>query len=246
MTVIYQYPLAENFAGVRSLQANGTNPSGDSSPAGNGPQITISGGWGRFQMWETDTPFGGGVRAELTGPDETVPSLRLYRWESRFDGWPYDAESFVVMQMHANHDGDAYAENILIRCDGRQIWLAIPAIEPPGTGLTSRDVAFVPIEMGEVYKHALLVKWSKTGQGSILWIVNGIVRYNTPLIGTEYDYVVGPYLKLGVYTGGAHTAGWDTRVQYVRNVIVTDGFNGQSWTDLIGDIPRPAPFWTGE
>lgn len=242
MTIVYQYPLTENFLGVRSLQANGTNPSGDSSPAGNGQQISIVDGWAKFQMWSTDTPFGGGIRAELTGPDETVPSLRLYRWESRFEGWSYDPENFVVMQIHSNHTGTAYAEPILIRCDGRQIWLDIPTIEPPSTGLTSKAVGFVPITMGEVYKHALLVKWDKAGNGSILWIVNGVVRYSAPLIGTEYNYPTGPYFKVGVYTGGAHSGAWDTRIQYVRNLIVTDGLNGESWTELIGAVPTQVPF----
>ena len=242
MTVIFHYPLTENFLGVRSLQADGTNPTGDSSPAGNGPQISIEDGWAKFQMWETDAAFGGNIRAELTGPDEIVPSLRLYRWESRFEGWPYDPDDFIVMQMHANHTGIAYAEDILIRCDGRQISLNVPAIEPPATGMTTKAVAFVPITMGEVYKHALLVRWSTVGRGSILWIVNGIVRYSAPLIGTEYNYPTGPYFKVGVYTGGSQIPGWGTRVQYVRNIIVTDGLDGQSWTELIGDIPRPVPF----
>lgn len=244
MTVVYQFPLTATFAGVRSLQANGTNPSGDDSPNGNGEQIRIFDGWARFKMWPSDAPFGGGIRAEMTGPDETVPSARLYRWESRFgDDWVYDAESFVVMQMHSNHTGTSYAEPILIRCDGRQIWMDVPAIEPPSTGLTSKSVGFVTITLGEIYKHALLVKWSKTGIGSILWIVNGVVRYGAPLIGTEYNYPTGPYFKVGVYTGGTHTGAWTTRTQYVRNVIVTDGLDGKSWTELIGDVPRTQPFF---
>lgn len=246
MTVVYQYPLTADFLGVRSLQANGTNPTGDSSPSGNGPQISIVDGWARFKMWSTDAPFGGGIRAELTGPDETVPSLRMYRWESRFgDDWVYDTEPFVVMQMHANHTGTSYAENILIRCDGRQIWMEIPAIEPPSTGMTGKAVAYLPMVIGTTYKHALLIKWDKTGKGSILWIVNGTVLYSAPLIGTEYNYPTGPYFKVGVYTGGAHSNQWSTRTQYVRNVIVTDGLDGKSWTELIGVTPRPVPFFAG-
>lgn len=242
MAVVFQYPLTETFAGVRSLQANGTNPSGDDSPSGNGEQIKIVGGWARFQINATDAPFGGNIRSELTGPDETVPSLRLYRWDSRLEGWPYDAESFVIMQMHANHPGTAYAEEVLIKCDGAQMWLAIPTIEPPGTDLTSKKVAFTPVQMGVIYKHALIVQWDKTGRGSLMWIVNGTVLYSNPLIGTEYNYPTGPYLKLGVYTGGAHSGSWQQRTVYVRNVIVTDGLDGKSWTELIGDIPRPVPF----
>lgn len=245
MTVVYQFPLTSTFAGVRSLQANGTNPSGDDSPTGNGAQISIENGWAKFQMWETDDEFGGGIRAEMTGADEDVPSMRLYRWESRFEGWDYSAEPFVVMQIHSNHDSTAYAEPVLIRCDGRQIWMEIPAIEPPLTGLTSKAVGYMPIEMGRVYKHALLAKWDKTGKGSLRWIVDGVVRFGAPLTGTDYNYTVGPYFKVGVYTGGSHTAGWGTRIQYVRNLIVTDGLNGESWSDLIGDIPRPVQFWTG-
>lgn len=243
MTVIYQYPLTTDFLGVRSLQANGTNPTGDSSPAGNGQQISIVDGWARFKIWPTDAPFGGNIRAELTGPDETVPSLRMYRWESRFgDDWVYDPENFVVMQMHANHPGTAYAEEIIIRCNGRNVWLDIPAAEPPATGLTSKSVASFPFESGVVYKHALIIKWDKTGKGSILWIVNGVVLYSAPLIGTEYNYPVGPYFKVGVYTGGTHLNQWVTRTQYVRNVIVTDGLDGKSWTELIGAVPTQVPF----
>ena len=246
MAVVYRYPLTTDFLGVRSLQANGTNPSGDSSPSGNGPQISIVDGWARFKMWNNDAPFGGNIRSELTGPDETVPSMRLYRWESRFgDDWVYDTEPFVVMQMHANHPSTAYAEEIIIRCNGRHVWLDIPAAEPPSTGLSSKSVAFFSMAIGAIYQHALLIKWDKAGKGSILWIVNGTVLYSAPLIGTEYNYPTGPYFKVGVYTGGAHTNPWSTRTQFVRNVIVTDGLDGKSWTELVGDIPRPLAFVSG-
>lgn len=241
MTVVYQYPLRTDFVGVRSLQANGTNPSGNSAPSGNGPQICIVDGWARMKAWDTDAPFAGNIRSEITGYDDTVPSERLYRWESRFEKWPLNGPSFVTMQMHANHDGAAYAENVLMYFDGKELSLNLPATEPPNTGTTSKQVAAIPIAMGNIYKHALLINWDKTGNGSICWIVNGQVIFNATKIGTEYNYVVGPYLKLGVYnTSGA--TGWGEREQYVRDVIVTDGLEGKSWTELIGDIPRPIPF----
>lgn len=241
MATVYAHPLTSNFLTVRSLQANGTNPSGDSSPAGNGPQISIVSGWARMKIFDTDAPFSGNIRAELTGPDEAVPSTRLYRWDSRFEGWPVGGPSFVVMQMHCNHDGAIYAEDVLMYFDGAELKLNLPAVEPPSTGTTTKTVAAVPILMGTVYEHALLIRWDKTGKGAICWMVNGRVVYNATLIGTEYNYAVGPYLKLGVYNTSGST-GWGSREQYLRDVIVTDGLDGKSWTELIGDIPRPVPF----
>ena len=249
MAVIYRYPLtttfgagtdaAGSFDAVRSMQANGTNPTGTASPTGNGSQISIVDGWARMLMNETDAPFAGNIRSELTGPDEAVPSTRFYRWESRCEGWPVTSDRYVVMQMHANHDGDIFAENVLIQCNGESLSLFLPLVEPPGTNPVSRLMAELPIQMGAIYKQALFVRWDKTGDGELAWIVNGRVIFNATRIGTEYNYTVGPYLKLGVYTNGGKPAGWVSRVQFIRNVIVTDGLDGKSWTELIGDIPRP-------
>lgn len=253
MATVYRYPLTSTFGAgtdalgsfdaVRSLQANGTNPSGTESPTGNGTQISIVDGWARMLMSETDAPFAGNIRSEITGPDETVPSVRLYRWESRFEDWPVTPGNlWVTMQMHCNHDGAVYAEDILLMCDGETVGLYLPTIEPPNTGTASRLMASLPIQMGAIYKHAMLVRWDKTGNGALTWIVNGQVIFNATKIGTEYNYTVGPYLKLGVYTNGSKAAGWGSRVQFIRNVTVTDGLDGKSWTELIGDIPRPRPF----
>ncbi len=254
MGVIYRYPLtstfdagadaAGTFHAVRSMQANGTNPDGAASPNGNGPQISIVDGWAKCTMWETDAPFAGNIRSELVGEDEPVPSSRVYRWESRIDEWPVTADEYVVMQLHQTEDegGDTYAVPVLLTFNGVRLSLMLPTIEPPGTGTASRRMASIDITMGQVYKHCMLVGWSKTGRGSIIWIVNGQTIFSAPLIGTDYDYIIGPYLKLGVYTNGGKPAGWGSRVQFIRNVIVTDGLDGKSWTELIGDIPRPRPF----
>lgn len=242
MPIIYAYSLADSFAGVRSLQTDGVNPSGNSAPEGVGDSITLRNGWGRFTITPNTIPFGGGIRSELTGPDEVVPSTRLYRWESVLEDFEYDTESFVIMQMHANHPGTAYAEEILIRCDGKHMWLALPIVTPPGQGLVSNAVAFYPVRNGESYLHALQVKWDKNGNGFIIWMVNGCVVYNNTRIGTEYNYPTGPYLKLGIYTGGAHSNPWIRRTQYVRNVIVSEETGENSWLDLVGRTPKPRSF----
>lgn len=242
MTVIFSHPLTADFSGVRSLQANGTNPSGSSSPAGNGTQLTIVDGWMRALLTDTDAPFAGGQRSEITGPDEAVPSERLYRWEMRPGAdWVYDSTAFVVTQIHTNPDASAVAENFWITCDGRWYRALIPNVGVPADVAAYRAIAAWPFVAGRTHRLALHARWDKTSTGWLSLIVDGRLLAAERQTPTSYNHTVGPYFKLGVYMPSHAYSGWGSRTMYARNLIATDGVNGQSWADLLGDVPRPVP-----
>lgn len=249
MTVLWSHPLTENFLGVRSLQANGSNPSGDSSPAGNGTQLQIVDGWMRATVSEADAVFAGGHRAEITGADDVVPSERLYRWEYRIIGaWPYNSTEFVLMQIHSNPSGAVVAENFWITCDGTTIRALVPA-SLPGDVTSYRCIASWPAVVGEINRMALHVSWDKTAnrQGSMALYRNAQIVATVRGMATAYSHAEagGPYFKLGCYMPSHAYSGWGVRMMEARNVIVSDNLNGESWTTLLGDIPRPVPWAVG-
>lgn len=249
MAVLWSHPLTSDFLGVRSLQANGSNPSGDSSPAGNGTQLRIVDGWMRATVSDTDTPFASGQRSEITGPDDVVPSSRLYRWDYRLvDEWPYDSTAFVLMQIHSNPSGAVVAENFWITCDGVTTRALVPS-SLPGDVLTYRCVASWPAVVGEVNRMALHVRWDDGAnrQGWMEIYRNGYLLASVRGMATAYSHAEagGPYFKLGCYMPSHAYGGWGVRAMEARNVIVTDGLNGESWTSLLGDIPRPMPWAVG-
>lgn len=242
MTVILNAPLTETFAGVPFLGANGVSTSGAASPTGIGSQLSIVDGWMRSVVNRSDADTSGGKRSEIAGNTETVPGDRLYRWEFRLGaGWVYDPTQFVLMQIHSTPDVGVVAENFWITCDGALFRAFIPAIDPPGEGAFQKQIASWPVSQ-DVQKIALLVRWSQTGGGSIALIVGNTVRANIRGNGTSYNHTLGPYLKLGAYMPSSGYAGWTSREMFARNLIVTDDLDGKSWTELIGDIPRPVPF----
>ncbi len=246
MAVLWTYPLTENFLGVRSLQANGTNPTGNSSPNGNGTQLQIVDGWMRATVNDTDAPFGGGRRSEITGDDDVVPSERLYRWEYRLHGnWTFDSTAFVLMQIHSNPASGVVAENFWITCDGQIVRALVPS-SLPGDVTTYRCIAAWPAVVGEINQMALHVRWDKTAdrQGWMTLYRNGFIVATVRGMATAYSHAEagGPYFKLGCYTPSYAYSGWGSRSMEARNVIVSDNLNGASWTSLIGDIPRPVPW----
>lgn len=251
MAVVYAWPLTSTFIGVHSLGANGiSHGSGHSAADGIGTQWQIVDGWALATLSDTDAVTNGGQRTELAGDNDPAPCERLYRWEYRLEGvWPYDSTAFVIMQIHSDPSGAVVAENFWLTCDGRTVEAMLPTSQP-GDVLTYSRIAAWPAVVGQVVAVALHVRWDKTTNraGWIDLYVNGVLMASVRNRATAYSHAEaggGPYYKVGVYMPAHAYSGWGVRSMSVRNVIVTDGLNGESWTALLGDIPRPVPWAVG-
>lgn len=251
MAVLYEYPMTSTFLGVRAMGANGISHGlGHTAAEGIGTQLRIVDGWALATLSQTDAVTAVGKRVEITGPNETVPSERLYRWEYRLEGeWPYDSTPFVIMQIHSDPAVGSVAENFWLTCDGRTVAAMLPTSQP-GNVLTYSRIAAWPAVVGEAVKVALHIRWDKTtdDRGWLDLFVNGTHMASVRGRATAYSHAEaggGPYFKLGVYMPAHSYVDWTVRQMSMRNVIVTDGLNGESWTSLLGDIPRPVPWAPG-
>lgn len=252
MAVVYAWPLTSTFLGVHALGANGiSHGPGHSAADGIGTQWQIVDGWALATLSDTDAVTNGGQRTELAGNNDSAPCERLYRWEYRLEGaWPYDSTPFVIMQIHSNPSGAVVAENFWLTCDGRTVEAMLPTSQP-GDVLTHSRIAAWPAVMGEVVRMAIHMRLDKTTNraGWLDLYVNGVLKASVRDRATAYSHAEvdgGPYYKVGVYMGAHAYSGWGVRAMSVRNVIVTDGLNGESWTNLLGDVPRQALWAVGQ
>lgn len=247
MATIFEYPMSSNLAGVNGFSAMGISTNGTDTPQGIPGAFEVINGWLVASIRDTDPLSVGGIRAELGGPKEVVPSRRVYRWDWRIDatdwiGVPMEGTPFVVGQIHATPDSGTPAENMLMYCDGSRAWVTLPRSEPPiEQAFSDRHCGF-SVTPGEINRMCLDVLWDKTGRGQITLYKNAVVLLNHTIRGTAYNHVQGPYLKLGIYQNNHVLVGWGARKTYVRNVRVTDGFDGKGFGEFLGDIPRNAPW----
>lgn len=235
-TKIIDYPFSSSFAGVNSLQANGTMDTGDSLPSGIAGRLEIENGVMKSTNNQTDDVTALGHRSEITSPPQTVPGEYWYKWSMMVPNtWDYE-KIMVLMQIHDTpDDGDgARFPNFALGIENNQFVPLMGDVDPPTEGGDTVRWPQKNVEFGRWYNFALHVNWRTDTFGLIELFIDRepiVRRFN---VGTAYDDVVGPYLKLGVYDFFSH-GDYGTKSAYYSDAEIWSG--GGSYNDLLGGIP---------
>lgn len=237
MPLVTHWPLSESFAGVNSIQANGSDdpgpsPSGDEAPAGIAGRLEIvadptgvRGGVMRATLYETDLDTAGHKRSEIArGPD--TEDEYWYSWWLMLDpDWGDLSYAMILMQMHDTPDGS----DVIVKSPNAMLTLLnghLRVLWPPGlpseTSETTRASAS-GVTPGVWYHCCLHVRWKQTAAGFREFFLNGVRVAGEYGVPTGYVDAVAPFLKLGVYDSLNAPAGWVMRRAYYSDVRVWQG-----------------------
>lgn len=222
------YQLNSSFAGVNTLQAQGSIVTGNLSPAGIGDSLTITNGVMKSRITQSDTPTATGIRAEITAPADAYAE-RWYVWEFMIPAdFAPTTDPITLMQIHDTPDGGDGAKRIPFNIDYMQSGLLgayVPLQTLPTEGNNGTIAGLMEFERGVWNTACLRAKWATDATGFREFYFNRrpvFRHYNLP---TMYSDVVGPYFKCGCYDG-THNARFGTAEAYYRNVAVWSGNDG--------------------
>lgn len=117
MPLVTHWPLSNTFAGVNSIQANGSDnpgpsPTGDQAPAGIAGRLEIVqdptgtlGGVMRSTLYEADTLTASGRRSEIARSPDTKDEYWYSWWLMLDPAWGDLSQQMILMQMHDSPDG---------------------------------------------------------------------------------------------------------------------------------------------
>ena len=234
MPLEFTWPMTTSFAGVPSLQANGSSGlTGDASPSGVAGRLEIvpdpTGVRGNVMMsrlFETDAITASYLRSEIAN-DSSEFSEYWYSWKMMLgDDWGNFSEPFSLMQMHDTpDDGDPVsAPTFILAILSGHIRGIIPDQDLPTEGTTLRRVGSVKVEPMVWYDCCVHANWKKSGvAGFREFYIDGVPIWRQYGVVTEYDNVLGPFLKLGVYDGLSAADGWAQRTAYYSDIRVWSG-----------------------
>lgn len=198
MTLVYDYPLTSTFAGVNTLQADGTINTGNNLPNGIGTRLIIENGVMKSTISQSDTVTALGIRSEITAPANTFAEWwYVFEFMLPEDFFPTNVP-IMLMQIHDTPD-----EGDPARAVPFSFWYAqdntlqtyIPAATLPTEGVNSTLLNRINFNRGKWYKACLHANWKTDATGFIEFFINGIAlfrRFNTP---TAYSDVTGNYFK---------------------------------------------------
>lgn len=234
MALELSWPMTSSFAGVPSLQANGSSGlTGDASPSGVSGRLEIvrdpTGVRGNVMMsriFETDTVTASYIRSEIANEPSEF-SEYWYSWKMMFgDDWGTFSEPFSIMQAHDTpDDGDPVnAPTFILAILSGHIRGIIPGHTLPSDGSTLARVGSTAVQAGVWYDCCVHANWKKSGvAGFREFFIDGVPIWRQHNVVTEYDNVEGPFLKLGVYDGLSASAGWAQRTAYYSDIRVWAG-----------------------
>lgn len=231
MPLALSYPL-NTFAGVPSLQANGTQTTGDDSPDGVAGRLEIvddplgqRGRVMRATLYETDAITAGYQRSEIAFSPDTIGEWWHSWWMMLDETWTDLEAPFILQQIHDTPDGgDAgKAPNFLTTLLSGHLRVIVPEQALPTEGQNLRRGGCIGAQARRWYHCCLHVIWATNGVGIRELFIDGVPVHRENSLATQYVDVVGPYLKLGVYDGLSATAGWTMRRAYYSDVRMWSG-----------------------
>lgn len=231
MPLYASFPL-DSFADVPSLQANGTQTTGNASPAGVAGRLEIvadplgqRGNVLRATLYETDAITAGYQRSEIAFSPDTIGEWWHSWWFMLDESWTDFDAPFIVQQIHDTPDGGDgnKAPNFLTNILSGHLRVIVPEQALPTEGGNLRRGGCIGVQNQRWYHCCLHVIWSTTGTGLRELFVDGVPIHRENSIPTHYVDVVGPYLKLGVYDGLSATAGWVQRRAYFSGLRMWSG-----------------------
>lgn len=241
MALIVDYPLTSTFAGVNSLQADGTIDTGNNLPNGIGNSLYISDSVMVSHITENDTPTALGIRSEITAPADTNAE-RWYTWDFMIpDDFAPTNVPIMLMQIHDTPDGGDPARAVPFSFwytqDGN-FTCYVPSLALPAEGVNSTIVATVPAVKGVWHSACFRALWSITATGFREFYFNDVALFRQFNLATTYNDVVGNYFKCGCYdgTGGAN---FGEATAYYRNVKIYS--NNDGYETVLGTTPLQPP-----
>ena len=225
------FPL-DSFAGVPSLQANGTQTTGNSSPAGVPGRLEIvddplgqRGRVMRATLFETDANTAGYQRSEIAFSPDSLGEWWHSWWFMLDETWTDLDTPFIVQQIHDTPDGGdgQKGPNFLTNILTGHLRVIVPAEVLPTESGNLRRGGCIGVQNRRWYHCCLHVIWSTTGTGLRELFVDGVPIHRENSLPTQYVDVVGPYLKLGVYDGLSAAAGWTQRRAYFSGLRMWSG-----------------------
>ena len=241
------WPMTASFAGVPSLQANGSaGLSGDDSPAGVSGRLEIvpdpTGVRGNVMMsrlFEGDAESGNGTRSEIADEPSDFAEY-WYSFKMMFgDDWGDFLAPFSLCQLHDTPDGGdgLKTPTMMLAILSGHIRGIVPGTLPTENQMFNRS-GCVGARAWHWYDVCIHANWKKSGVAGFREIfIDGVRIWGDVNQVTSYDDVAGPFFKIGVYEGLNATAGWAQRTAYFSEVRVWSG--AASYMDGMGRLPQP-------
>lgn len=233
MALEFTWPMTTSFAGVPSLQANGSSGlTGDASPSGVAGRLEIvpdpTGVRGNVMMsrlFETDALAGNGHRSEIAN----IPSLFDEYWYSfKFmlgDDWTSLNEPFSLAQLHDTPDGGdgLKTPNMLFALLSGHFRCIVPDPLPAENQVFNR-YGSVGADVGVWHDVCMHTIWKTSGVAGLRELFfDGVPIYREFNIVTSYADVQAPFFKMGVYDGLNANSGYFKRTAYYSDIRVWSG-----------------------
>jgi len=228
MTLIVDYPLSSTFAGVNTLQAQGTIDTGDNLPDGIGDSLYISNGFMVSHITEDDTPTATGIRAEVTDSARANGSYVYNVAITLADDFNPLLDYMMLMQIHDTPDGGDPSRAVPFALTYEQsgdFAIRVPLSSLPTESANTRIIPIMKAIRGREYVFTLHVLWSITATGFRHFYVDRQPVFKETNLATTYDDVVGNYFKCGCYDA-THNARFGEITAFYRNVKIYSGNDG--------------------
>lgn len=234
MPLLTSWPMTSSFAGVPSLQANGSSgATGDAFPNGIDGRLEIvrdptgvRGNVMRSRLYETDAVVSSYQRSEIANTADTFGEF-WHSWKMMLgDDWTNLNEPFSLMQLHDTPDGGdpVKAPNFLLTLLTGHLRGIVPDQTLPTEGTVFRRVGSVGAQLLRWYDCCVHVNWTKSGTAGFReFFIDGVPVWREVNVVTSYDDVAAPFLKLGVYNGLSANAGWTQRTAYYSDIRIWSG-----------------------
>lgn len=237
MTLKTYFPFSETFANATTvyLQADGVERTNAQNPAGLADNLIISDGVLASTMRDTDDYTYFGHRADISWPSE-IRAEYWYTWRVMIpESWSGYGKRLVVAQIHDRNDvGDpSQSPNFALYADNRELTAVVPESIYPTAIADGVPKGGIPIVLGQWYDCCLHANWQISG-GFREFFINRVPIFREYGVPTEYDNVLGPYLKIGLYDG-YHWGDFGTKTAYFSDVKIWTGNDG--YGTVMGGVP---------
>jgi hypothetical protein len=186
-------------------------------------------------MRDTDAYTYFGHRADISWPPGTRAEY-WYTWRVMIPtSWAGYGKRIVIAQVHDRadeSDGTQYP-NFMLLADDKEFTAAVPSSIYPTPVNVGVAKGGYPLTLGQWYDCCLHANWQISG-GFREFFIDRRPIFREHGIATEYDNVLGPYFKLGLYDGN-HDGGFGTKTAYYRDARIWTGNDG--YQTVMGGVP---------
>lgn len=233
----FDNPTAD-FSVIQGLSGNGQAVAGASYPQGIPGVLTIENGIMRAFCSDDHATTSGGHRTEIYLPADTFTAESWVTWSFMLPSayWADFTGIITIAQFHDTPDsGDpARQPSFMLQFNNRNLQTTWPSAVLPMEVSASRQVSGLTLELDRWYSMCARFKWSITTTGFREIFCDRVPIYREWNVPTNYDDVVGPYFKLGMYfTNNGNSCG--QKVLYARNLERWTGNDG--YQAVMGGVP---------